>query len=260
MEIYLTKMNLNPRSLEVRKLLDSRNCQRLHKFVMTGFPKGNYVDEKGNNIARQKFGVLHRLEIDKNHGQVTLIVQSAKNQSVIDEQAVWNFRGDELLDDGFSQKEIGQIYSMLPNETELMFRIRANPTKRIGKNYQHPDEKVREEFDKKFKDAKKRRRISPNSEKEQIEWLINQGVRHGFELITIKVNPDNTIVSDVSTTPNGKFLGKHEKGDLAFKSVIFDGNLKITDAEKFKETLIHGIGQGKAYGFGLLSIAKSLSF
>jgi len=31
--------------------------------------------------------------------------------------------------------------------------------------------------------------------------------------------------------------------------------LQVTDAEKFRESLKTGIGTGKAYGFGLLSIA-----
>ncbi len=249
MEIYLTKLNLNPRNREVRKLLDSRNCQHLHHFVMSGFPK---VDGEKAEV-RKKFGVLHRLDVDAQLGTISLLVQSAFKPN-------WNFTEEFLFDGGYSNKEIGQIYSLLPNETELMFRLRANPTKRIGKNFEHPNEKVREEFNKKFKDEKKRRRISPDSEKEQIEWLRKKGELHGFRLITIKVNPDESLISDVAATPNGKVSGKHKAGELTFKSVIFNGNLQITDAEKFRETLIHGIGQGKAYGFGLLSIAKGLSF
>ena len=38
-------------------------------------------------------------------------------------------------------------------------------------------------------------------------------------------------------------------------AVRFDGLLRVTDAGDFRETLICGIGPGKAYGFGLLSIA-----
>lgn len=51
-----------------------------------------------------------------------------------------------------------------------------------------------------------------------------------------------------------------EKGQIDFidsktcPSVTFEGFLKITDLEKFKETLITGIGRKKAYGFGMLTI------
>jgi CRISPR system Cascade subunit CasE len=251
MEIYLTKLPLNPRNSVVRKCLG--DCHKLHSLVMQGFPN---VDGEKSEV-RKKFGVLHRLEIDTRQGSIGLLVQSAFKPA-------WNFSDDVLLDE-ISQKEIGQIYSLLPNETELMFRLRANPTKRIGKFYQYPNEKVREEFDKKFKDEKRRRRIGVHSEKEQIDWLRKKGEQHGFQITTIKVNPDNSIVSDVLTISENKVFGDHpskkKDGDkLTFNSVIFDGTLQITDAEKFRKVLSDGIGQGKAYGFGLLSIAKSLSF
>ena len=231
MEIYLTKLNLNPRNNLVRKCLG--DCHKLHSLVMQGFP--NVDGEKAE--VRKKFGVLHRLEVDAKLGTISLLVQSAF-------KPVWNFTDDVLLDDGFSQKEIGQIYSLLPNETELMFRIRANPTKCVSaKNMDFA----------KFVG----KRVELRTEEDQIEWLKRKGEQHGFRLTTVKVNSE---VENVAATPNGKVFGNHKKGKLTFNSVVFDGNLKITDAEKFKETLIHGIGQGKAYGFGLLSIAKSLSF
>ncbi len=233
MEIYLTKLNLNPRNREVRRLLDSRNCQHLHHFVMSGFPK---VDGEKAEV-RKKFGVLHRLEVDAKLGTISLLVQSAFKPN-------WNFTEEFLLDGGYLTKEVGQIYSILPNETELMFRIRANPTKCVSaKNTDFA----------KFAG----KRVELRTSEDQIEWLKRKSEQHGFCLTAVKVNSE---VENVAATPNGKIFGNHKQGKLTFNSVIFNGNLKITDAEKFKETLIHGIGQGKAYGFGLLSIAKSLSF
>jgi len=46
---------------------------------------------------------------------------------------------------------------------------------------------------------------------------------------------------------------------MTFGSVLFEGRLTIDDVEKFRETLAIGIGSGKAYGFGLLSIAPASS-
>jgi CRISPR system Cascade subunit CasE len=42
---------------------------------------------------------------------------------------------------------------------------------------------------------------------------------------------------------------------MTFGSVLFEGVLQVTDPDGFRETLATGIGSGKAYGFGLLSIA-----
>jgi CRISPR system Cascade subunit CasE len=47
---------------------------------------------------------------------------------------------------------------------------------------------------------------------------------------------------------------------MSFGSVLFEGELIVTDVKAFREALMQGIGSGKAYGFGLLSIARSVSF
>jgi CRISPR system Cascade subunit CasE len=38
--------------------------------------------------------------------------------------------------------------------------------------------------------------------------------------------------------------------------VLFNGTLAVTDPERFRAALATGIGSGKAYGFGLLSVAR----
>lgn len=41
---------------------------------------------------------------------------------------------------------------------------------------------------------------------------------------------------------------------FAFCAKSYKGILKVYDEEKFKELLVAGIGRGKAYGMGLLTI------
>jgi CRISPR system Cascade subunit CasE len=40
-------------------------------------------------------------------------------------------------------------------------------------------------------------------------------------------------------------------------SVQFDGVLRVTDAQKLTETIARGVGSGKGFGFGLLSLAPA---
>jgi CRISPR system Cascade subunit CasE len=42
---------------------------------------------------------------------------------------------------------------------------------------------------------------------------------------------------------------------LRFGAVSFEGRLEVTDLDAFRVTLRDGIGSGKAFGFGLLSVA-----
>ena len=49
----------------------------------------------------------------------------------------------------------------------------------------------------------------------------------------------------------GKEQGKNR---VSIKGVTYEGILKVCDEDKFKELLVTGIGRGKAYGMGLLTI------
>lgn len=41
---------------------------------------------------------------------------------------------------------------------------------------------------------------------------------------------------------------------MRLSRVTFEGIIRITDINKFKHCLIHGIGREKAYGMGLLTV------
>ncbi len=61
------------------------------------------------------------------------------------------------------------------------------------------------------------------------------------------------------TVAGGKIKSRRNDSGkpMTFGAVTFEGILEVTDAEKFRESLRQGIGTGKAYGFGLLSVAKA---
>jgi CRISPR system Cascade subunit CasE len=132
-----------------------------------------------------------------------------------------------------------------------LFRLRANPTKRIGKSDAVADER--------FKDADKRRRVELRTDEERINWLKRKGAEAGFRFANVRIAP---AVENVATVEQGKITSrKYDKDNpdkrhtLTFGSVTFEGVLQVIDADKFRESLVQGIGTGKAYGFGLLSIA-----
>jgi len=49
-------------------------------------------------------------------------------------------------------------------------------------------------------------------------------------------------------------MNKNGKGQR-LRSVLYNGLLEVTDPDLFHRALIRGIGSGKAFGFGLLSVA-----
>lgn len=249
-EIFLTKMILNPKCPQVRR--DLGNPQQLHKTVSNGFPEVEnqaHLPKHLQETPRNKFDILHRLEIDNQRGKAILLVQSSVKPD-------WSFLAEDYADE-LKCKAVHEQYAKIENGMTLIFRLQANPTKRIGAKYEHPDEKKRAEFTAKFRDDKKRRRISMNRDEDRIEWLERKGSEVGFRLANIKVAP---TVENVASAAEGKINFRKEKSlpNLTFGSVVFEGVLEVTDAEKFREVLKNGIGTGKAYGFGLLSVAKSV--
>ncbi|MCP4644356.1 MAG: type I-E CRISPR-associated protein Cas6/Cse3/CasE, partial [bacterium] len=61
----------------------------------------------------------------------------------------------------------------------------------------------------------------------------------------------------VNIAPEPDFVAKRsaEKKTMTFGSVRFEGRLRVTEPEQFREILAAGMGSAKAYGFGLLSVA-----
>ncbi|NIN01663.1 MAG: type I-E CRISPR-associated protein Cas6/Cse3/CasE, partial [candidate division Zixibacteria bacterium] len=117
-------------------------------------------------------------------------------------------------------------------------------------------------------DGKKRngKRVELRREEDQIEWLRRKGNQGGFELLAAKISPGVPDVRAVSEPGLGKVTGQRASGreggkirPVTLASVLFEGHLRVTDSEKFLNiSLAQGIGSGKAYGFGLLSIAPPM--
>lgn len=243
MEIYLTKMILNPKCPQARR--DLGNPQELHRTISRGFPESEnqaHLPKHLRETPRNRFDVLHRLDIDRNRGKAILFVQSTVDPD-------WSFLPHDYTDE-IRQKSVHEQYGQIENGMSLIFRLQANPTKRVGNSDQIADAR--------FKDTKMRRRVELRTDEEKIGWLKRKGEEAGFKLTDVKVAP----VPNVASVEEGKLYGR--KADeknldkahrLTFGSVVFEGVLQVTDAEKFRAALQKGIGSGKAYGFGLLSIA-----
>lgn len=272
MELYLSRILLNPRSKLVMK--DLGNPQELHRTISSAFPKienpaGSKEHEKKK--PRGEFDLLHRLEVDRREGRVVLLVQSSYKPD-------WGllFDGNYCLEEP-EVKHLHDIYSQLAAGQRLRFRICANPTKRVPRTDTKADPRFRESprgtnYKEIHGKHEARRRVEivgdekHTREQKLIEWLERKGtvetndrgerIGAGYRITNVSVD-DN--VRNVSASQNRKLTGKKEangkRHTLSFGAVTFDGVLEVTDANQFRHALVKGIGTGKAYGFGLLSIA-----
>jgi CRISPR system Cascade subunit CasE len=237
--MFLSKLILNPRSRDVQR--DLSDCQQMHRTVLSVFPKSETTAS-----ARSDFGLLYRVDIDRTTGAAILLVQSKDlpdwNRLFPGYLARMEFPGENP-----ACKPILDRYKELKAGTQLFFRLRANPTRKID---------TRSGEDGKRRNGK---RIEVINEADQIAWLKRKAEAAGFNLLSISLNWD---LPSLQINPEDKSTGwrknrNNERARLTFGSVLFEGELIITDAELFFQALVKGIGSGKAYGFGLLSIGKS---
>lgn len=244
--LYLSRLLLNARSSRVRR--DLAQCQELHRTLLRAFP--TLEAKEPNAGARDQFGVLYRVEAE-DRGTIPVLVQSTAEPD-------WSFFSEAFLTylvPGVADapnpavKQIDGFYGRLGVAQEYVFRLRANPTRRISaKNTKEPA-------------RWHGKRVTFHHERDQLSWLARKGEQGGFALMQVQTQP----IADVRTNDEHIVTGQHRRFDadaeksrhdrMTFGSVLFEGRLRIVDAEQFRTTLVNGIGSGKAYGFGLLSIA-----
>lgn len=101
----------------------------------------------------------------------------------------------------------------------LWFRLRANPTYRAG-----------------------RKRLAHLREERQLAWLDRKAEQAGVEIL------------GAAAAPEGFMLLSKPGARLRMYGVTFQGLLRVEEPEKLLLVLQRGVGTGKAFGFGLLSL------
>lgn len=242
MNLYLSRLLLDPRSRRVQQEL--AHPYEMHRTLLRAFPG---EDPTPRESSRGASGMLFRADQDPLRHAVTLYVQSLTPPD-------WTFLEtlgaylDAAREEPVACKDVFAPYQSLQEGRLLAFRLRANPTKRVGS-----------------RDASNRgKRVELFREEEQIAWLERKGENGGFKLDALSLGASSARVPRVEITPEGKRYGrKVDKDgipqDLVHSSVLFEGFLRITDPEAFRQTVACGIGSGKALGFGLLSLAPGRS-
>ncbi|MQF69057.1 type I-E CRISPR-associated protein Cas6/Cse3/CasE [SAR202 cluster bacterium AD-804-J14_MRT_500m] len=239
--MYLSRVALEQRSRLVRR--DISDCHKLHSRVMSAFP-----DLPDTQNARAELGVLYRLDLNLRNQQSILLVQSRDmpDWSVLPHGYVATTI-NSLANPAI--KPISKAWDSISRSDILRFRLQGNTSKRIHKNNpQVTDGKI-----------SAGKRVALLHENDQIDWLHRKGQLFGFEVLSVQAN---SKVPNLSTSTASKIHGQRTNTGnavqrISFGSVTFEGVLRIKDRELFRKGLEVGIGPGKAYGFGLLSVAKA---
>ncbi|MGI4787793.1 MAG: type I-E CRISPR-associated protein Cas6/Cse3/CasE [Janthinobacterium lividum] len=228
--VYLSQIGLDAHARATGRAL--ADLYALHQLVY-----GAFAAYEPSTLGR----VLFRLDTD-NTGDASLLVQSEQEPDWERLNEKTNcVRGPKVWEPQF---EAGQ---------QLRFRLRASPTKRIPFPRGHP--------------KAGHQRLGLLTRPEQEHWLSRQGERCGFALCATPAGWFNPFDEEepqaaVQIVSLGHLKGYKQnpatKGitTVTHLAVDFDGVLRVTDPTAFSSAVANGIGTGKGFGFGLLSVSR----
>lgn len=236
--MYLSRLVLDARSRDARAWLG--DAHQLHRAIMSGFPHAE------GDAARAALGVLFRVERMTDPPAIPVLVQSRlEPRWTLESDAIAHIEAARPLDALLAAVVAGHRYR---------FRLRANPTRRVhvraseaggtydGRRHAEKAESVG-------------KRVELTREEDQLGWLRRHGATSGFELVTVRLEPAGRAVESVAASPVVRMEGRRQGKVMTLATVLFEGMLEVWDPNRFREALAVGIGPGKAFGCGLLSVA-----
>lgn len=165
--------------------------------------------------------------LDELCGETYLLVLSERQPDLSEAAKQFGYSGED-----FETRDYDSLLERITAGSRWRFRLTANPT--ISK--------------KKTEDATRGKVMAHITVGHQEEWLADRAEKHGF-----KLDADEFQVTKSRTYS----FRKHGERRVTLLSVTYDGILTVVDPEKFRESMISGIGRGKAYGNGLLTIVRA---
>ncbi|MCL2249146.1 MAG: type I-E CRISPR-associated protein Cas6/Cse3/CasE [Oscillospiraceae bacterium] len=126
-------------------------------------------------------------------------------------------------------KNYASFLTKIENGQRLRFRFRGNTVHSVVKN------------------KGERGKVKPYfSEKNKREWVLKKAEKNGFVL----EENDFAMVD----TGQQRFNKRASRNHVELSYATFEGVLTVADSEKFVTALTQGIGRGKAYGCGMMTV------
>ncbi len=177
-----------------------------------------YPSLSGRETPRADCSILYRI-IEAND-QLYLLVSSSQKPD-IPALRLRGYNTDETL-----IRDVSKLKNVLSTGKQFRFELLASPCKKL-------------------KGGNNSRRFFLTTAEERLTWLKRKGESGGFDVLFAQEDAEPVTVR-----------GQRNHTEVKNKAVLFKGLLRITDSDAFWHSYTCGIGPGKAYGLGMLTIAK----
>lgn len=233
MTYYLSKVPLNPLRRQSQVLLG--NPQKIHAAVMASLPD---QPEEGRHLWR----------LEQRDHRVDLLALSPGHPSWghLIEQAGW-----PGADGGMAQvSALDPLLNLLMIGRRFLFRLRVNPIQ----NVRQPEHPTPHQIEAMGDDSKTRYlRVGQRTAEYQLAWFLARCAdgrdQWGFT-VGSKEDPSVALVGRQTL----RFSKGRGRDFVTLETATFQGRLTVTDVDRMRQSLLGGIGSGKAYGCGLLTL------
>ncbi|WP_017975262.1 type I-E CRISPR-associated protein Cas6/Cse3/CasE [Actinopolyspora halophila] len=248
---FLSRIRINPFREQSRKLLTSP--RKLHGAVLAGLP-----DFSGEQR------VLWRLDAGGSHRpELVVLTVGVPDWMHLVEQAGW----PQAEGRHYTVRDYAPVLDGLSEGREFVFRVTANPVQ----NTSSPDKPGSAGEEGGSAGRQRGRRMGHRTAAAQRGWFLERAHRWGFEVVAASTEgaseeaveaaaegePARGEPREVRITDRKRhsFVKNGRGPKVVLTTATFEGRLRVVDRQVFAKTLVTGIGPGKAYGCGLLTLA-----
>lgn len=219
--MYLSRVEIDfDNRMKTRKLT---HLGAYHDWVERSFPEDFELGNRTRKLWR----------IDRLNDKYYLLIVSENKPVIVSEDNPEKEGLERYGVSGTGQvKDYDKFLNSIKTGGKMRFRVKLNTVKADSQEGK--------------KAGLKRGRLFPIvNQEELVRFLIDRSKKNGF-----KVEEDDFVVVEKGFEK----LQKKNMKSLDLAMATYEGNLVVTDEEKFIKTLTEGIGKKKAYGFGMMTV------
>jgi CRISPR system Cascade subunit CasE len=233
---YLSRIWLNPLRTGTQRLFTSP--QAMHAAVLGGLPLQPVAER-----------VLWRLELGQPHrGELLVLTRSRPSWEHLVEQAGWPGAEEPQA----AVRSCQPLLDRLTTGQEYAFRLRANP---VSSTRNPASPSVAQKDHLASSDRPRGVRVAHRTAAHQLAWLVDRMESWGFTVPTTRAGDPQVQLAGRERVIFTKGRDGGARTRVVLQTATYEGRLRVCDTERARTSLLDGVGRGRAYGCGLLTLA-----
>lgn len=233
---YLSRIPVNPLRRQAQRLLQSP--QRLHAEVLGGLPEHRTGER-----------VLWRMDPAGHAANLFVLTARRPSWAKLVEEAGW----PDADGGGADIRDYDSLLDLVTLGRDFSFRVRANPVWRTRRPQTPTDSQAAALAGPRVRGV----RVAALSARSQLEWFVERAGTEasawGFTVTGGEVAPRVQVVE----RSQERFSRRSGSAPVIVRTATYEGVLRVVDADRLRHVLVSGLGAGKAYGCGLLTLASA---